>query len=232
MLVFQSNNLVDQLSQVLATQIVSGERALGSRLPTEEQLANEVGVSRTVVREAIARLKADGLVTTRQGLGAFVSESLMGTPFRFDHEQHDVNKIVQDVFELRIGIETEAAALAAERATNKQIKEIAAALKTLEKTSGSGAYGVDEDLMFHRAIARATNNSAYNEMVGFLERYTKNQLTITRRNSDVSGWLQNIHYEHEAIYQAIAAHDPDAARKAAHAHLRSGMDRLKRFQSE
>jgi GntR family transcriptional repressor for pyruvate dehydrogenase complex len=227
----RSNNLVEQLSTLLATQIVSGERAAGSRLPTEERLATDFGVSRTVVREAIARLKSDGLVITRQGLGAFVAQSLLGRPFRIGSDSKHPNQIVQEVFELRIGVETEAAALAAERATVAQIKEIRTALKALNRAGRQGSNGVEEDLLFHRAIARGANNSVYDDFVEFLESHIRSQLSISRVNSGKAGLLGDIQLEHEAIYEAIAAHDPAAARQAAHAHMGNGMARLQRIQS-
>jgi DNA-binding FadR family transcriptional regulator len=226
----RSNNLVEQLSQALTTQIVSGERVAGSRLPTEEKLATDYGVSRTVVREAISRLKSDGLVITKQGLGAFVASSLRNTPFRIDGDRKDSHKLVQEVFELRIGVETEAAALAAERGTALQIKAIRTALNTLNRASEIGSNGVEEDLHFHRAIARAANNALYDGFVEFLERHTREQLSISRVNCEIAGWLRDIQLEHQAIFDAIAAHDPAAARVAAHAHLRNGMTRLRRIE--
>jgi len=227
----RSSNLAEQLSEVLSTQIVSGERAAGSRLPTEERLASEFGVSRTVVREAIARLKSDGLVTTRQGLGAFVAATPVGRPFRIGGDRQEAHAVVQQVFELRIGVETEAAALAAARATPAQVKEIRSALKVLNQASQRGGDGVEEDILFHRAIARAANNPVYDDFFEFLERYTRSQLSISRRNCELAGWLSDIRMEHEAIYEAIAAHDPAAARQAAHAHMSNAMARLQRIQA-
>ncbi len=227
----RSSNLVEQLSDALSAQILSGERATGSRLPTEERLAADFGVSRTVVREAIARLKSEGLVTTRQGLGAFVSASLAGKPFRIGIEENSSNLAVQQVFELRIGMETEAAALAAARATPAQVKEIRNALKALNRATQAGGNGVEEDIVFHRAISRAANNPVYDDFFEFLERYTRSQLSISRRNCEQAGWLDDIRMEHDAIHEAIAAHDPAAARLAAHAHMENAMKRLKRIQS-
>jgi DNA-binding FadR family transcriptional regulator len=224
-------NLTEKLSEILGRQIESGERALGSRLPTEEQLAVEYGVSRTVVREGIARLKSDGLVTTRQGLGAFVAESLTAAPFRITSDALSPQQTVQEVFELRIGVETQAAALAAERATAGQLKEIRAALKELEQVQKRGGDGVEEDMRFHRAIARATNNRVYDDFTRFLERQVRQQLVISRGNSGTAGWLQAVQQEHQAIYDAIASRDSEAAGRAARAHLRNGMERLRRFHA-
>jgi DNA-binding FadR family transcriptional regulator len=224
-------NLTEKLSEILGRQIESGERAPGSRLPTEEQLALEYGVSRTVVREGIARLKSDGLVTTRQGLGAFVAESLITAPFRITPDALTPQQTVQQVFELRIGVETQAAALAAERASAAQVREIRTALKELEKIQKHGGDGVEEDMRFHRAIARATNNRVYDDFTRFLERHVRQQLTISRGNSSVAGWLQAVQQEHQAIYDAIAARDTEAAALAARTHLRNGMVRLRKFHA-
>jgi GntR family transcriptional repressor for pyruvate dehydrogenase complex len=227
----RSSSLTEQFSQVIARQIESGERGLGSRLPTEEQLAIEFGVSRTVVREGIARLKGDGLVTTRQGLGAFVVETFSQVPFRLSREASPTQKTVQEVFELRLGFEAEAATLAASRATSKQLTTIRQALHALDAVQDKGGNGVEEDMRFHLAIARATNNSVYAEFGSFLERYVREQLAISRGNSSSAGWLALVQREHNAIYAAIAARDPEAAGNAARQHLRNGMDRLKRFHS-
>ncbi|ANN66720.1 FadR/GntR family transcriptional regulator [Bordetella bronchialis] len=225
-------NLTEKLSEILTRQIESGERAPGSRLPTEEQLAAEYGVSRTVVREGIARLKSDGLVTTRQGLGAFVAETLTAAPFRIQAAGAETpQEMVQQVFELRIGVETQAAALAAERATAAQLREIRTALKQLEQVQKHGGDGVEEDMRFHRAIARATNNRIYDDFARFLERHVREQLGISRRNSTVAGWLQAVQQEHQAIYDAIAARDGMAAAQAAGAHVRNGMERLRKFHA-
>jgi GntR family transcriptional repressor for pyruvate dehydrogenase complex len=227
----RTSNLTEQFSQILTQQIESGERSLGSRLPTEEQLAQEFGVSRTVVREGIARLKGDGLVVTRQGLGAFVAETFSHVPFRLSREASPTQKTVQEVFELRLGFEAEAAALAAERATSAQLDAIRAALDALNTVQDKGGNGVEEDMCFHLAIARATNNRVYDEFGSFLERYVREQLAISRGNSSSAGWLSLVQQEHNAIYSGIAARDPEAAAKAARQHLRNGMDRLKRFHS-
>ena len=125
--------LADRLNAIISGQILSGERPAGSRLPTETQLAEEFGVSRTVVREAIARLRSDGLVVTRQGLGAFVAETLEALPFRISigSDPEAPHRYARELLELRLGFETEAAALAAERGTPAQVEEIGRALEMM-----------------------------------------------------------------------------------------------------
>ena len=105
-LISRSPALSDQIQAVIGRQIVSGERAPSSQLPTEPQLAQEFGVSRTVVREAVARLRSEGLVVTRQGLGAFVAESLQALPFRLEATSGDTRKDIRELFELRMGLES------------------------------------------------------------------------------------------------------------------------------
>lgn len=225
----RSTALSDQLNTVLAGQIVSGERAAGSRLPTEAQLAEEFQVSRTVVREAIARLRSDGLVVTRQGLGAFVAESLEAVPFRIESQPGVAKRNVRELFEFRLGIEAEAAALAAERALPAQLEAIGSSLHAMVAAIRDGRDGVEEDFQFHRAIAMATNNAMYRNFLAFLERHLRQQIVATRRNTAAAGRTDEVVAEHRAIYEAIARGDANAARDAARRHLQHGIERLVTF---
>ena len=115
--------LTGQLVARLTADIVSGKLAPGSQLPTEQEMIAATGVSRTVVREAVAALKADRLVVTRQGVGAFVADHVR-RPYRVDFDESSPLREVLNVMELRTGVEVEAAGLAAERASPAQIKKI------------------------------------------------------------------------------------------------------------
>src|SRR3546814_879795 len=110
-----NRNLAAELVERLSGEILSGKLAPGSKLPTEQEMVAATGVSRTVVREAVAALRAEGLVVTRQGVGAFVAADIRRRPFRIDEASLDVLKEVVNVLELRAALEAEAAALAAER---------------------------------------------------------------------------------------------------------------------
>lgn len=218
--------LSDQVQAVIGRQIVAGERLAGSRLPTEAQLAEEFGVSRTVVREAIARLRSEGLVVTRQGLGAFVAESLQALPFRLKAASGDTKRNIRELFELRLGLESEAAAYAAQRGTRAQIKEIGQALEAMIAAIAAGRDGVEEDFQFHRAIAIATNNTAYQNFLAFLERHIHEQLVVTRANSASAGLISEIATEHRRIYEAIDKGNAEEAREASRQHLQNGIQRL------
>ena len=115
-------SLTQQLFTRLAADITSGKLPAGSRLPTEQEMIAATGVSRTVVREAVAHLRAEGLVLTRQGVGAFVAENVR-RPFRIDFDESSSLREVLNVMELRTGMEIEAAGLAADRASAAEVKK-------------------------------------------------------------------------------------------------------------
>lgn len=219
----RSPSLSDQLYELLSQRISDGTMPTGSRLPSEGQLEEEFGVSRTVVREAMARLRSDGLVTTRTGLGAFVAESLQTQPFRLSGRNQRLN--VREVYELRLGLEAEAAALAAERGTTSQIKAIAAAKEAMSSAMKAGGDGVEEDFQFHRAIAEATNNSIFRSFLSFLEGQLRGQMKTTRAHVIRAGRMGDVEREHDELVKAIRSRDPLKAWNAARAHLRAGIER-------
>ena len=132
--------LTDQLVARIAADITGGRLPPGSKLPTEREMMAATGVSRTVVREAVACLRADGLVTVRQGVGAFVAEHVR-RPFRIEVDELDSLREALDVMELRAGVEIEAAGLAAERHNSAHIKKIAEAFRRIEDAVGRGEFG-------------------------------------------------------------------------------------------
>src|SRR5919112_3008752 len=131
-----------RLFEQLADQIKSGRLAPGARLPTEQQLTQAARVSRTVVREAVAALRAEGLVVTRQGVGAFVSANPQHAPFRIEPERMQTLPEVLNVMELRLGVEIESAGLAAERGSKTQVRNIVNALSAIEEASAAGGTAV------------------------------------------------------------------------------------------
>jgi GntR family transcriptional repressor for pyruvate dehydrogenase complex len=224
----KSSNLTDQVSATLTERIAAGELTPGSRLPTEQELSTEFGVSRTVVREAISRLKSECLVETRQGSGAFVAQTKLGVPFRIDPNSVGSRDATVEILELRLAVESEAAALAAERATRKQLKAIRDAMEAVQAAFARGDAGLDEDLQFHRAIAEAANNRRYLELTEFLERYVRAQIELTGGTLARKGRMNETQNDHERIWQAIAARDADAARETARRHFRQGILRIER----
>lgn len=230
-----ARKLSSGLFEQLAEQIKSGRYAPGARLPTEQELTRAARVSRTVVREAVAALRAEGLVVTRQGVGAFVSAMPQQAPFRIDPERLQSLEEILNVMELRLGVEIESAGLAAERATKAQVKAIGAALEAIERAADGGKGAVDEDLELHRAIARATGNPEFERFLQFIGRHLIPRRIVTGLPESMGGrraYLDLLQEEHRRIYEAIRAGDPKAAREAMRRHLTRSLQRYRRLAQE
>lgn len=221
--------LADSLATLLAGQIERGQLAPGDRLPTEAQMCAAHGVSRSVVREAVHRVKSRGLVVSRQGSGVFVAPPAPHRPLEFDPQVLESVDAVVHVVEVRRVLEGEMAALAAERATRAQVAGLKRALAAIDAAAAAGHDGVAEDLAFHRAIGEATGNPQFSRLLAFLEQYLREGMRITRGNeARRADFMEAVRREHRVIVDAIAAGDPRAARRAARAHLMHGAARLER----
>lgn len=219
--------LADQVTRRLAEQLRNGVYPVNSRLPTEKAIAEEFGVSRTVVREAISRLKSEGLVETRQGSGTAVLDPKSSAAFRLARADGNPAEGVLRIIELRCGIEAQMAALAAQRRTAAGMAEIKRALKAIDRAVAAGGDGVNEDLAFHMAISHATRNPYYTDLLGMLTRALHDAIRVTRSNEAQRADLtEAVRAEHEAICTAILARDPDAARAAALDHMENTLSRI------
>jgi DNA-binding FadR family transcriptional regulator len=219
--------LVDRVTNVLAAQIRSRVYPVNARLPTEKFMSEEYGVSRTVVREAISRLKSEGLVETRQGSGTVVLDPAASLVFRLDRRDDNPARGVLRVIELRRGIEAEMAALAAERRTDAEMAQIRAALQAIDDATNRSGDGVAEDLAFHMAISRATGNPHYPALLSLLTQALQDGIRVTRSNEARRADLTAaVRAEHQAICEAIAEQNPDAARQAAFLHMCNTAKRL------
>src|ERR1700731_1549378 len=214
----------------LAEQIISGKLPVGAKLPSEQEMMKGMGVSRTVVREAVAALRARGLVITRQGAGAFVDRDVSRQPYAIDPEGLGSLDSVLDILELRMAVESEAAAIASERATTTQIKAIGEAHRVFSRAIGGGERAIKEDFAFHQAIALATQNNRFVEFLEFLGRLIipRQSIRSFEGNPDGPGkYLGRIEKEHEAIFHAIGAHSPRKAREAMRGHLLKSRERYR-----
>jgi GntR family transcriptional repressor for pyruvate dehydrogenase complex len=224
-------NLAEQVIARLANDIRSGRLAPGARLPTEQALSSALGVSRTVVREAVAALRADGLVVTRRGSGAYVADPTSG-PFRITAPKSAALNDVLEVMELRLAVEVEAAALAAERANRRQIAAIRAAWRAIDRALQSGEGAVAEDFAFHRAIAEATGNRQFPRFLAFLGSHVIPRQSV-RLSVDTPterrAYLERIQHEHARIVAGISSQDPAEARRAMREHLMRSLERYRRL---
>ncbi|WP_298258214.1 FadR/GntR family transcriptional regulator [Bradyrhizobium sp.] len=225
-----SSEVVDRLAE----QIMSGKLPAGAKLPSEQEMMKGMGVSRTVVREAVAALRARGLVITRQGAGAFVDRDSGRQPYAIDPEGLGSLDSVLDILELRMAVESEAAAIASERATATQIKAIGEAHRVFSRAISGGERAIKEDFAFHQAIAAATQNSRFVEFLDFLGRLIIPRQSIRSFEGTGEGlqqYLARIGREHEAIFQAIGARSPKKAREAMRGHLVKSRERYRELAS-
>jgi GntR family transcriptional repressor for pyruvate dehydrogenase complex len=224
-----------RLFEQLAGEIRSGRFAPGARLPTEQALAQGARVSRTVVREAVAALRAEGLVVTRQGVGAFVSAAPQQAPFRIDADRMQNLDEILHVMELRVCVEIESAGLAAERASRAQVRAIVAALEAMDRATAQGRAAVDEDLEFHRTIAEATGNPQFPRFLQFIGRHLIPRHIVSGMPRTMGGqraYLDLLQTEHRRIVEAIRDHDPKAAREAMRRHLGRSLERYRKLVAE
>lgn len=227
----RSRTLAQELVAAMEARIRDGRWPAGDKLPTEAAVMSEYGVSRTVVREAISRLQAAGLVHTRHGVGTFVAERTDDTAFRIAPAQLGTLQEVIALLELRIGVEAEAAALAAARRTAAQVQAMRAALAQMDGAIERGDDAVAPDFLFHLEIARATHNAHFMQLLS-----TLGSQVIPRARLDGSSaalaqrqaFLRRVNAEHHAILDAVAAGDPDAARAAMRTHLGNSRERRQR----
>lgn len=208
-------------------QKIRGDFSPGARLPSEQAMGQHFGVSRTVIREAIASLKAEGVVETRQGSGAFVRSPGAARGFHLDPlTEHSVQTLL-NVIEVRRGIEAETAALAAARRTPGQLAEIKRALAKIAEAVAAGSDGVEEDVHFHLSIARATGNPYWIRLVELYAQQIRAGIKVTRANETRrADFAQQVQAEHEKIVAAITAGDAVRARAAAAAHMEHAARRV------
>lgn len=210
----------------LRKQLTSGEIGPGKKLPTEARLTQKFGVSRTVIREAIAALAADGLVQPRQGAGVFA----LGTPAGTFGALAASSKLSMalNILEMRLAIEVESAALAAARRSPGQEAAMEEAYLEFERQLGLGEPTDSSDFAFHRAIALATGNPVYVEMLDALgERAVPFDATSPppMETRESRAYQEGLQQEHLAILKAIAGGEPEAARAAMRVHLANSQNR-------
>lgn len=227
MTVERGGGLTRGVVEDLQARILAGELAPGIKLPSEKELIDRYAVSRTVIREALSRLQAAGLIETFQGRGSFVLDVPEPSRFGLEAAQLRTHDDVLAMVDFRIGVESEAAALAAARATPETLAAIRSALAAFPAAGEAGA--VEADFGFHRSVAAAASNRFYLELLDslgpmmiLLPRTRLDETTISDPRH-----VERVHGEHEAIATAIGYGDADAARAAMRLHLANSRHRLR-----
>ena len=190
----------------------------------------EYGVSRTVVREAITSLQAAGLIETRHGIGSFVRAVPNCFEFRIEPSAIMTARDVLEMLELRIGLETDAAAFAAARRTDGQIDEMRRVIKAFQANLGCAGETVEPDFQFHLQIAYATGNRYFVDIMRHLGTKTipRTRVDVLQGSASHTQYLGLVNSEHKRIFEAILQRDPEGSRTAMRAHLVSSRERLRR----
>lgn len=211
--------LADVLFGQLMQKIASGVYSEGDQLPTEKELCQLFDVSRPVVREALMRLQAEGLVVARQGAGTFVKS-------RPPRKLVELAPVVElsgflRCYEVRIALEGQSARLAASRRSEARLKEIGAALATMKAAFAAGSSIRGADFAFHRAIAVASGNDLFPGMLDSLEPLMAGgmDLSLAMTGEGTAEFARRVIDEHERIYEAIANAEPDSAEIAMRFHI-------------
>ncbi|QDY71495.1 FadR/GntR family transcriptional regulator [Qingshengfaniella alkalisoli] len=227
-------NLVVGVADALRTQIGAGDYQPGDKLPPEAQLTVLHDVSRTVIREAIAALRADGLVEPRQGAGVFVLEPPKAEPKPFQIVEIDKLSAIIEMLELRAAVEIGAAGLAATRRSPAQEEAILDAHEQFVALAHTGEPTTEADLTFHRVIAQASNNPRFVEFLDVMGQTAIPRATLKSSFEQMPGdYLVRIGEEHRQIAEAISNSDTKAAQDAMELHLRGSQRRYRAaFQSD
>ncbi|CAJ97261.1 Transcriptional regulator, GntR-family [Cupriavidus necator] len=221
------DNLPDEIAHQIRQRILDGTLAHGQQLPTENELATAFDVSRNVVREAIARLKLAGYVETRRGTGTFVAQGIGQRNFEIVTDELLHEDALEHVFQLRVEIESGAAALAARFRTPAQLEALRLALAKVDEAGADWEKGADTALDFHLAVGNATNNPYFIRLMAHLSHVLHDSVRTLRSTSTGTTRIAEVEQEHHAIFDAIAAGNADQARAAMRYHLTNGIERHK-----
>jgi DNA-binding FadR family transcriptional regulator len=223
--------LGEQLAVRMAELIERGEFNDGDRLPAEVELADRFGVSRPVIREALSRLRAAGMIVSRKGSGSYVQKRMDAAPRIMDAVGFGpVNSLaeVRKCYEFRIGLEGEAAYYAAQNRTPEMLLIMREALDKMETATAHGMVGMSADLEFHVAVARASGNEFFETVMQSMRMPIEFAINLARSLSLTRPLehLRTVQTEHVVMLEAIEAGDKDAARLAMRTHIENACSRV------
>ena len=223
--------LSDEVAHKIQTAIATGQFQPGDRLPTELDLARQFAVARTVVREAISLLKYDGVLSTKQGVGAFVTNLDARRSFRISPACFEKRQQLFKLLQLRTAVQSDAAAMAA---GNRNKLQMASLAKHLTGMSGSLALGdegldarIESQSAFYRVVTEASGNEYFVDFIGMIEAHLMDNLrSVVVKNAKAVEWRTKVLKEHDAVFQAIKARAPEKARAATRLHFERAAKRL------
>lgn len=218
------------VAESLSQKIHAGEFAPGEKLPTEAELCELYGVSRTVVREALARLRSAGLAIPQQGRGVFVSEAPPAHSFTIPVEALRTLPETIALLELRLSVEVEAAALCAERRSDEQVGSIRSLMEEVDaRQEDPERVNIHYDYDFHLKIAECSGNAFIYGFLVYLRPFIvpRFQLGHIVASDLKENYYSRIHTEHDALVSAIEQSDPERAREAMRCHLNNSLARVR-----
>ncbi|MEJ7138004.1 FadR/GntR family transcriptional regulator [Amphibiibacter pelophylacis] len=232
----KTRSLTDEVVAAISQKISDGIYVAGAKLPKENLLIEEYGVSRTVIREAISRLQAHGLAQTKHGIGTFILSPEAGVSVRVGTSQLNTLRDVIAILELRISLESETAGLAAQRRSRDDLARIHQAAQDFGSCISAGTDTSTADIDFHLSIAKATGNHYFHDILlqlsqALIPRRRLGPMPWSQHNNQAS-YLQKIHEEHLSIVDAISRQDPEGARAAMRTHLGNSRERLRKAQEQ
>ncbi|MTH79235.1 FadR/GntR family transcriptional regulator [Paracoccus aestuariivivens] len=225
------DSLASVVAKDIADRIAAGEYAIGDKIPIEAQLCEIYNVSRTVVREAIAHLRSEGLLASRQGVGVFVTGQ-GSTTLKISAEKTGELAEILEILELRLGVEVEAAGLAAQRRDQQALDKI---MQNIEKSSDVehfNEYPRELDFAFHMAIAEASENSYMPKFMSFIGPVIIPQSKLIHASVPkiTRDYLAKMLDEHRRIADAIERRDVVDARDAMRFHLAGSLERYRKLK--
>jgi GntR family transcriptional regulator, transcriptional repressor for pyruvate dehydrogenase complex len=215
----QTSRLYEKIVQQIEESIDSGQLKLGDRLPAERELAQQFGVSRTAVREAVKTLREKGLVEAYPGRGTFITNGSSHSIW------HSLDRMIRGgqpeamahLVEVREILEPEIASLAAARSEKDDIAAMREAVETMDNSRGEPEAFIEADLDFHLALAEAASNplilSLIDSIVGVLREQRMGIFAV-------EGGPERGQYHHKKILEAVEHRDSIGARDSMRAHLR------------
>lgn len=222
----RGGHLPDIIASEIMSQINSGELAPDAKLPPEHDLAESFGVSRNVVREAISRLRSDGVIDTKPGRGAVVLPPSARSSFRIDVLQLAEENRLSSLFELRGLLEINAAGIAAQRRSEQDLERLEAAIALMEGKKGFGDEQLEADADFHRVLGGATSNEYLATIIAYLSNRLKETVRATDKVYAKDDLIEVTVSEHRMILDAVRSGDAAKARAAMAAHIRGAAERL------
>lgn len=219
--------LSEQVAQLLAEEITKGSLRPGDALPSEAALASQLGVSRTIIREALARLEFEGILEARKGSKAKVAPSGRRRVFQL-RDTSDMTAVeIGQLYEFRAILEGAAAALAAKRCSKRDLQKLKKCVDTLNEAVQKKGDHLPANVQFHQLIAEASGNAYLKNFMSFLNDKIWEQIRGDRDHLGERVMPPDLQKEHIDIVNAIEKGDPKEARRAVMQHIANASRRRK-----